>query len=169
MRSPERGRPASGRRWYALCLLAAIAIVSLPLTWYWWNVERLRGREIQQLRQQVASGVPLQQQVTARIAEWNLAQANTAAMREKVRALGEEPGQWQHRTITIESQRMSRVEAERYLRDLTNNQRSVFVPTVIHLKAAKANESVFSPHQGLDSADALQVTIKADLYARSAR
>jgi hypothetical protein len=168
MTVPERERPASGRRWYAPWLLTAIAIVSLPLAWYWWKVEQVSALRIQQLQQRAASGVPLQERVTARIAEWKRAQAATAVMSGDVQALGEEPDQWQHRTITIDSQRMSRVEAERYLRDLTNNQRSVFVPTVIHLKATKANESVFSVHQGLDSADALQVTIKAGLYTRNA-
>lgn len=169
MTARERGRGASHRRWQAPWLLAIAAIVSLPLAWSWWSVERVSARAIQQLQQRSAASLPLEAQVSSRIRQWQSSQAATSNVQDRIRVAGEEPGQWQRRTITIESQRMSRAEAERYLRDLTNNERSVFMPSVIHLKAAKASESVFSVHQGQDSADALQVTIKADLYTRAAR
>lgn len=119
------------------------------------------------MQQRASVMLPLEGQVNAHLAAWAGAQANVADVKEKIRSVGEWPELWARRTITIENQRMSRAEVEKYLGELANNDRSLLVPSTINIRVAKPAESVFVAHQGLDSAEALVVTIKAELYTRS--
>lgn len=156
------------RRWYQVSwVMAMISVLALPAAWYWWSYERASARELQQLRKRESVLAPLESQVSTRLAGWKSAQANVASVQETIKSTGETPGQWTRRTITIDNQNMSRVEAEQYLRDLTNDERTLLVPTALLVRALKPNESVFTIHQGQDSMGALVVTIKADLYTRS--
>ncbi len=154
------------KRWQVAWILAMLSVVALPAAWVWWSFERLSARELQQILQREAVVAPLQTQVTARLANWKSALANVAAVQERTRTMGESPDQWSRRTITIDNQRMSRVELERYLVDLSNGQQKLLVPTSINVRSAKPGESIFAVHQGQDSADALLVTVKAELYTR---
>ena len=161
-------RSEKGKRWSFSLILAMLSVLTLPAAWYWWSLERLSALDLQQTRQRESVMAPLESQVGTHLSSWKAAQANVASVQEKIKAMGETPDQWPHRSITIDNQRMSRVEVEQYLRDLTNDDRNLLVPTTINVRAAKAGESVFLLHQGLDRADALVVTIKADLYTRGA-
>ena len=109
---------------------------------------------------------PLESQVIDHLASWKTAQANVASVREKIKSMGEMPDQWSQRTITMDNKRVSRIEVEHYLRDLSNDGRNMLVPAIINIQAAKPGESVFAIHKGQDSAEALIVTIKAELYTR---
>ena len=164
-----RSQPPRFARWKRLPLswgLAVLSVAALPGAWYGWSLERQSALELQQALQREAVMAPLESQVADHLASWKTAQANVASVREKIKSMGEMPEQWSHRTITMDNKRMSRVEVERYLRDLGNDGRNLLVPTSINIQAAKPGESVFAVHKGQDSADALIVTIKAELYTR---
>ena len=156
------------KRWQVSWVLAMLSVAALPSAWYWWSLERLSARALQQTLQLEAVVAPLENQVTAHLSNWKAALSGVAAVQEKVKTSGEAPQQWSHRSITIDNQRMSRVEVERYLRELRTDERNLLVPSSLNVRAAKPGESVFAVHQGQDSADALVVTIKAELYTRSA-
>lgn len=160
-------RRAPAKRWSVSWALAAASVLALPLSWYWWSAERAKAAGLQQARQHASVLAPLQSRVAAQLAEWGSVRADGAAMQQKLESLGEVPQRWQRRSITIEKERMSRVEAERYLHELVSDERALFLPSAILIKAARQEESVFAVHQGQDSPDALVVTIKADLYTRS--
>jgi hypothetical protein len=147
-------------------VVAMLSIFALPAAWYWWSYERVSARQLQQLHQRELVLAPLESKVSSRLAGWKSVQASLASVKEKIKATGESPDLWTRRTITIDNQHMSRVEAEQYLRDLTNNEHNLLVPAAILVRASKPGESVFTSHQGQDGADALLVTIKADLYTR---
>ena len=164
--TPEPLRTSKGKRWSLYLILALASVLTLPAAWYWRSIERLKALDLQQVRQRESVMAPLEAQVSARLLRWKAAQANVTMLQEKVKVAGETPDQWSHRGITIDNQRMSRVELEHYLRDLTTDQRNQFVATTINVRVAKVGESVFVVHQGKDSADALVVTIKANLYTR---
>jgi hypothetical protein len=161
-------RSLKGKHWSLSMILAMLSVFTLPAAWYWWSLERLSALDLQQTRQRESVTAPLASQVGSRLSSWKAAQANVASFQEKIKSMGETPAQWSHRSITIDNQRMSRVEAEQYLRDLTNDDRNLLAPTTISIRAAKAGESVIVEHKGLDKSDALVVTIKADLYTRGA-
>ena len=161
-------RMAQGKRWPLSWVLAALSVATLPAAWYGWSVERLSARSLQQSIQRETVMAPVEGQVASRLSSWKTAQANVATVQEKIKSIGETPDQWSHRSVTIDNQRMSRIELEQYLRDLTTDDRNLFVPTTVNVKAAKADSSIFVLHQGMDSSDALVVTIKADLYTRGA-
>lgn len=154
-------------RWQLPWVLALLSVAALPGAWYWWSLERLSARALQQTLQREAVVAPLESQVTTHLANWKAAQAGVTAVQEKIKTSGEAPQQWSQRSITIDNQRMSRVEVERYLRELRTDERSLLVPSSLNVRAAKPGESIFAAHQGQDSADALVVTIKAELYTRS--
>lgn len=162
------GGAVKAKRWQLSWVLAMLSIAALPSAWYWWSFERLSARELQQTLKREAVVGPLETQVNSHLAGWKAAQANVASVQEKIKKMGETPDQWSHRTITIDNQRMSRVEVERYLQELSTDERNLLVPASINVRAAKPGESIFVSHQGQDSADALVVTIKAELYTRSA-
>ncbi|MFZ4480732.1 MAG: hypothetical protein ACOYNZ_12655 [Rhodoferax sp.] len=143
-----------------------LSVAALPGAWYWWSVERLSAQGLRQTLQREAVVAPLEKQVLSHLADWKSAQANIASVQERIKSMGETPDQWSHRTITIDNQRMSRVEVERYLNDLGTDQNNLLVPAGINVRAAKPGESIFATHRGQDSADALTVTIKAELYTR---
>lgn len=159
-------RVMSNKRWPLSWVLAAMSVVTLPAAWYGWSFERLSVHDLQQLNQREAVMAPLESQVALRLSSWKSTQANITSVQEKIKAIGETPEQWSHRSITIDNQRMSRVEVEQYLHGLVTNDRSLLVPATINVRAVKAGESVFVSHQGLDSSDSLMVSIKADLYTR---
>jgi hypothetical protein len=156
------------KRWGLTWLLAVLSIAALPLAWYWWSLERVSARELQQVRTRESVVAPLESLVNTHLAGWKTAQANVASVQEKIKSMGEAPDQWSRRTITIDNQRMSRQEVEKYLRDLTNDERNVLVLNTLSIRAAKPAESVFATHKGQDSPDSLVVIIKADLYTRGA-
>jgi hypothetical protein len=166
--APTLLRAAQWKRLPLSLTLAVLSIATLPAAWYWWSVERLSAQNLQQTSQRESVMAPLEGQVSQHLAGWKSAQANVASVQEKIKSLGESPDQWSHRSITIENQRMSRTDVEVYLRDLVTNDRNLLVPSTINIRVAKPDDSVFVVHQGLDSADALIVTIKADLYTRGA-
>jgi hypothetical protein len=146
--------------------LAVLSVAALPGAWYGWSLERQRAHELQRSLQREAVMAPLESQVIDHLASWKTAQANVASVREKIKSMGEMPDQWSQRTITMDNKRMSRIEVEHYLRDLSNDGRNMLVPAIINIQAAKPGESVFAIHKGQDSAEALIVTIKAELYTR---
>ena len=161
-------RAAQRKRLPLSLVLAVLSIATLPAAWYWWSVERLSAQALQQASQRELIMSPLESQVSQNVAGWKSAQSNVASVQEKIKTLGEAPDQWSHRSITIENQRMSRIDVEVYLRDLVTNNHNLLVPSTISIRAAKPGDSVFIVHQGLDGADALIVTIKADLFTRGA-
>ena len=161
-------RAKKEKRWPLFLILAMLSVFTLPAAWYWWSFERLNALDLRQTRQRESVMAPLESQVGSRLANWKTARADVASVQEKIKAMGETPEQWSHRSLMIDNQRMSRVEVEQYLHGLTNDDRNLLAPTAINIRASKAGESVFVRHKGLDKADALVVTIKADLYTRGA-
>ena len=156
------------RRWQLSWTIAVLSVAALPAAWYWWSLERLSASELQQTLRREAVVAPLEGQVNSHLSSWKAAQANLASVQERVKTMGEVPNQWSRRTITIDNQRMSRVEVESYLLSLRNDQRTLLVPSSIHIRASKPGESLYVTHRGQDSADALVVTIKAELFTRGA-
>lgn len=112
---------------------------------------------------------PLEGRVASNLSAWKSALANDAPVQEKIKSMGEVPGQWTQRSITLDNQRMSRVEAQKYMSELTNDNQNLLIPSTIFVKAAKPGESLFATDQRQDAPEALIVTIKADLYSRVAR
>lgn len=159
-------RTSKGKRWSLYLMLAMLSVVTLPAAWYWRSLERLSALDVQQILQRESAMAPLESQVGQRLLRWNAAQSSVSAVQEKAKVAGETPDQWSHRSITIDNQRMSRVELDQYLREMTTDERNLFVATTISVRTAKTGDSVFVDHQGLDAADALVVTIKASLYTR---
>lgn len=147
-------------------LLAAIAIVALPASWSWWSLERAAAERVRLGRDSQAAMAPLHERVASRIRQWQSLRDRTAAVQQQLAGRGETPDRWEQRSITVEGQRMSRTEAEQYLRGLMTTGDTLLVPSAIHLKAGRPGDSVFAEHQGQDHPEALVVTIKADFYTR---
>lgn len=165
--TPDPLRTSIGKRWPLYSILAMLSVLTLPAAWYWRSVERLAALDLQQIRQHESVMAPLETQVGERLSRWQAAQADTGRVHNEILRVGETPDQWSQRSITIDNQRMSRQEFEKYLGDLVTDERNLFVPTAVNVRASKSGESVFVAHQGLDAADALIVTIKAGLYTRT--
>jgi len=159
-------RTAKGKRWSLYLILAMLSVVTLPAAWYWRSLERLNALDLRQIRQRESVMAPLENQVRERLLQWKAAQSSVTTAQDKVKMAGEMPDHWSHRSIMIDNQRMSRVELEQYLREMTTDERNLFVATTINVRASKTGDSVFVDHQGLDAADGLVVTIKASLYTR---
>ena len=168
MPNDSSGAAVKLKRWQVSWILAMLSVAALPSAWYWWSLERLSAREFQQTLQREAVVAPLQARVTFRLANWKSAMANVTSVQERIRTMGESPDLWSRRTVTIDNQRMSRVEVERYLADLSSGQDRLLLPSSINVRAARPGESMFVAHQGQDSADALLVTVKAELFTRGA-
>jgi hypothetical protein len=146
-----------------------LSIIALPAAWYWWSQERVDARWLEQSLRREAAMEPMEGRVASNLSAWKLALANVATVQEKVKFMGEVPEQWTKRSITLDNQRMSRVEAQKYLRELTNDEQNLMLPSTIFVKAAKPGESLFAADQGQDAPESLIVTIKADLYSRGAQ
>lgn len=159
-------RTSKGKRWSIYLILATLSVVTLPAAWYWRSLERLNALDLQQIRQRESVMAPLENQVGERLLRWKAAQSSVTTVQDKAKVAGEMPDQWSHRSIMIDNQRMSRVELEQYLREMTTDERNLFVVTTINVQASKTGDSVFVDHQGLDTTNGLVVTIKASLYTR---
>lgn len=159
--SARRLRPALA--W----VLAAASVVTLPLSWLWWSHEQAHAAALRQEARRDTSLAPLTEQIGARVAAWSALREQVPARGEQLRQLGEAPATWARRTITVENQKMSRVEADQYLRELFSSEQSLFAPSVINIRA-QPGQSIYAVLRGQDQPDALAVTLRADLYTRGA-
>lgn len=145
-----------------------VALLALPVTLYGWQLERAELVRLEKAARQAAAAGPLSEQAQERIDQWGKSRQGGEQAAQRLRSALEEPSLWQPREIAFESQRMSRVEADQYLKDLASGTRSLFLPSTVYIRAAEPRESVFAPHQGLDKAGSLLVTVKGRLYTREA-
>lgn len=143
-------------------LLAGVPVLALPLAWRWWSHEQAQLSSLRGELRREADLLPLSRQVVERVAAWRLLSARPIAAQD-----GDAPDAWARRTLTVDNQKMSRAEADQYLRALHSSGTTLFAPSVVTVRAP-AGESIYAALQGQDRADALAVTLHAELYARSA-
>jgi hypothetical protein len=149
--------------------LGVMAIVTLPAS-SWWLVQQQKAWNA--ASEQIASEQRLasvRQQIDARLKQWTVAEQGNGRALQQARQSGNAPELWARRSIQVENQKMSRHDADSYLRGLSNGERGLFVPTAVNLRAANAGEGVFAANSGNDRPDALVVTIKGDYYSRPAQ
>ena len=150
-------------------LLSFIAVLSLPASWWWLQHERATALRMDEEMRQMRAQDEVAQRVERELSDWARMRVQLDEVYQRVEQADELPEAWTRRAVSIDSQRMSRADAERYLSDLRPDADRVLIAEAIHLRVARRGESLFVEHGGQDQADALLVTIKAELHARGAR
>lgn len=147
--------------------LAAVAMVTLPASAWWLGYEKAMANRISQQAQRQSVTGPLAGLIEGHLQEWAKVRGGAEAAEASLKAMGEQPELWGHRSITVENQKMSRREADEYLSGLVNTGNTLFVPSAANVRAAIPGESVFVPNQIMDNPGALLVTVKGELYSKA--
>ncbi|MBY0242725.1 MAG: hypothetical protein K2X55_25770 [Burkholderiaceae bacterium] len=157
------------RRPRLVSALVIAAVVSLPLSYLWWSKENAAYRALQADARRAAALQPLGSQVQQASRNWQALQIQASAAQQQLQQAGVAMEGWARRSIAAENQKMSRADADVFLRDLYSSQHTLFFPSVVDVKANVPGESIFAAGDVVDRADAVIVNMKAELYTRGAQ
>ncbi len=157
------------RAWSDIRVMTAICLslsVALPVVMYQTAQWRLESSAYAKKLEREAALKVVSVQAAEHIKEWSDARNRLPLPGADLAETGDAESGTAKMGVSIDNQRMSRVEADRVLEGLARNTDGLFVPDAFLIHAAKPGDGIFTRNTAEDFPNSLVLTIKGEFISR---